>query len=263
MRTRRQITQLLIASAASAWPLTQALAIPDLTSASPIAPLPVGPDGSVLTMDEALAKEVATTGAGTPYKSEVEMAKKVLARAPSSASGRRVTPLEVAQYFLDVGAGRFEAEWMGYVEEWPVRANPVIVAFFEKTSYRKPAGDTTPWCAAFVNWCIHRASEGRAAGDMPNGTNSAASQSFLRWEGGERTDNPQPGDLCVFTNTDDAAHGHVGFYLGRSGSTIFILGGNQRYQNGRNNGEVNVSRFNSKSASQPLTAFITARGLRA
>jgi uncharacterized protein (TIGR02594 family) len=258
MHTRRSVSGLALALAASGLPLSRALAIPDL--AGP--PKPLNLERDVPTIDEALAAEISNSGTMTPYQEEVVIGKKVLAGAPASQSGRPVTPLAVAQYFLDVGAGRVDPDWAGYVQEWPVRANPVILGFFDQTSYRRPAGDTTPWCAAFVNWCMHRAYDGRAGSDVLAGTRSAASQSFLRWPGSVRTDDPKPGDLCVFTNTGDPAHGHVAFLVGRSGNSLFILGGNQRYQSGYNNGEVNISRFNVNSLSQPLTAFVTAKGLR-
>lgn len=55
------------------------------------------------------------------------------------------------------------------------------------------------------------------------GTDSAAAISWGPW--GKATTNPQPGDLVVF-NWENG-HGHVGFFIEKSGSDVMVLGGNQ------------------------------------
>jgi len=148
--------------------------------------------------------------------SEVLTANALLAGTPVGP-----TPIDVARYFLQVGNGTFGEAWRPYIKGWPVRWNPVIVAFFQSTK-TKPEGDITAWCAAFVNWCFQKSGKGIA-------TQSASSGSFRTF--GNQTTSPRPGDLVVFERTDPteraAGHGHVGFFVATKGDLIEVLGGNQ------------------------------------
>ncbi len=76
------------------------------------------------------------------------------------------------------------------------------------------ADDETPWCSAFVNWCMGQAGI--------KGTGSAAARSWLSW--GEPLTEPVRGCVTVLSRGDG---GHVGFYLRTVGSRIHLLGGNQ------------------------------------
>lgn len=198
------------------------------------------PGEAVPTVDEILELELALTGPASPYPAEVSLGQRILQNTPTNA-----TPFDVAVFFQDLRLGAFSSSFgsnsSSYATEWPTRANPVIVSFFDATSTRIPNGDVTPWCAAFVNWC-HRRARGQSA------TNSAASQTFRSW--GQATTNPQLGDLVVFRRADSPAQGHVGFYLaGDAGNRYaWVLGGNQSPQFGGNSGEVNVKRFDTQSS---------------
>lgn len=75
--------------------------------------------------------------------------------------------------------------------------------------------DSTPWCSAFVNWCVEKA--GLA------GTDSAAARSWLGW--GREVLVPRRG--CVVVLSRGNKGGHVGFFVRRTGSTLEVLGGNQ------------------------------------
>src|SRR5437763_10958974 len=85
-----------------------------------------------------------------------------------SVSGGRV--------FYNPSSGKYQEAWPQPDPSHPTYANPVIVAFFLATNL-KPAGDTTAWCAAFVNWCLQRAG-------LPT-TKSASSQSFVNQDWGQ------------------------------------------------------------------------------
>src|SRR5204863_3378559 len=100
--------------------------------------------------------ETADVATAPPSQAETQAAYNLLIQSPFGT-----TPIDVAQYFLAIGAGAYGNEYRSYVREWPVRANPVIFHFFSST-LTKPEGDTTAWCAAFLNWCLLRA---RAASD--------------------------------------------------------------------------------------------------
>ena len=112
---------------------------------------------------------------------------------------------------------------------WKTYANPLIVRFFHDIGYKRTPypGDCTPWCAATVSWCLKRAGH-----KLPK--DPASSQSYLHY--GNPVDEPKPGDICVFSDVGDRAHGHVALYLSRSGETVSVVGGNQTGKSATNCG---------------------------
>lgn len=77
--------------------------------------------------------------------------------------------------------------------------------------------DETPWCSAFVNWCMHMAGEVR--------TNKANARSWLEW--GTPLDEPKEGCVVIFQRGNEKWMGHVGFYVGEESDQVLCLGGNQ------------------------------------
>jgi uncharacterized protein (TIGR02594 family) len=129
----------------------------------------------------------------------------------------------VAQYFQ--GIVETNADGERYNAAWSTRWNPVIVGFYKTTSlsdrFILKKGDTIPWCAAFMNWCL-------AAAGLKT-TAEASSGSFRDF--GSETHSPSIGDIAVFQDTDPEkakfGHGHVGIFLGLGEKRIRVLGGNQ------------------------------------
>jgi uncharacterized protein (TIGR02594 family) len=78
---------------------------------------------------------------------------------------------------------------------------------------------TRAWCADFVNATLKQTGM--------EGTGSGMARSFLEW--GQEVDQPQRGDVAVFTRGDpNGPFGHVGFFDGyNEDGTIRVLGGNQ------------------------------------
>lgn len=78
---------------------------------------------------------------------------------------------------------------------------------------------TTAWCAAAVNSALEQGGS--------SGTGRLNARSFLDW--GESVDEPQPGDIAVFSRGDpNGWQGHVGFFDGyNEDGSIRVLGGNQ------------------------------------
>ena len=114
-----------------------------------------------------------------------------------------------------------------------IENNPRVLEYLNTVTNIGPtwrSRDETPWCSAFVNWCIEKAGF--------EGTKSALSTSWLRW--GQKVDLPVKGCLAIFRR--DNGGGHVGFYveeLAATGETyIKILGGNQEHAD-TDIGEVN------------------------
>lgn len=73
-----------------------------------------------------------------------------------------------------------------------------------------------PWCSSFANWVMEQSGI--------QGTNSAASQSWLGW--GQTLDRPAYGAIAISSSGN--GKGHVGFIAGRnSKGNLIMLGGNQ------------------------------------
>ena len=96
--------------------------------------------------------------------------------------------------------------------------NQRIVEYLRSTNLGgdMAANDETPWCSAFVNFCVEKA--GFA------GTDSASARSWLNW--GRETDAPVAGCIAVFTR-GAPPNGHVAFYVSETADQIKVLGGNQ------------------------------------
>jgi uncharacterized protein (TIGR02594 family) len=108
------------------------------------------------------------------------------------------------------------------VEEVPGPGdNPRIVEYLESTSLGSPESenDETPWCSAFVNWCMEQAGI--------KGTNSAWARSWLKW--GREPDMEKPDEWagCVVILSRGANSGHVGFLDDYDSDRVRLLGGNQ------------------------------------
>lgn len=91
--------------------------------------------------------------------------------------------------------------------------NPDVSKFMDTTWYDDNR-DSVPWCSAFINWCMEKASLDH--------TDSPTAKSWLEW--GVRTYHPVQGDIVVM-NRDGG--GHVGFFVSGGRDRIAVLGGNQ------------------------------------
>lgn len=200
----------------------RALAVPSGVGVADAYPIPTNPAEPLPTLDQLYAGYGSHMGVGDPRPEEREIALQILNAAPS-----RANPIAVAEFFRRIGEPDSTPNntWIPYVHEWPARYNPVIVKFFEATD-RRPIGDCTAWCSAFVNWCIMRGREGRedTSSLLPR-TASAASQSFKNW--GTETETPKRGDIALFVRKDDETRGHVAFFDCQNETTVTVIGGNQ------------------------------------
>lgn len=96
-------------------------------------------------------------------------------------------------------------------------ANPDILEFLRSTTLDGPdkESDETPWCSAFVNWCVEQTGYG--------GTDSAWARSWLQW--GQEAQELVPGTIIVLKR--GASSGHVGFFTDENDGEVQLLGGNQ------------------------------------
>lgn len=217
------------------------LAAPVLTHDDALPPLPsdlAGAAGEPDFFSMQLASGVL--GTADPGEAKRKFAQEIMASAPTNCRS-----IDVAYYFRDLGLGKtiFKEEGRPYARGWPRVYNPVIIELFTSTGLNplSPSfdGDATPWCAAFVNYCIarSRAPSGKIGpADLKRGTQSASSGSF-RCFGKKVPDgaNPKEGDIAVWAvdGTIDGCkpgNGHVGFFVANNpdkAKPYLIMGGNQ------------------------------------
>lgn len=132
------------------------------------------------------------------------------------------------------------------VREIPgVNHHPLIVQMWRAIKRGGIKDDETPWCAAFVGFCLEN------VGIVSTRFESA--RSYLTWGRSLRT--PVPGCIVVLTREGG---GHVGFVTGvKSDGRLLVLGGNQ-------GNEVNIRAFPRERASGyrwPLAVPLPAAGL--
>ena len=77
--------------------------------------------------------------------------------------------------------------------------------------------DSTPWCSAFVCFCIEQ------AGHVS--TSSPLARSWLQW--GYPMKGPEVGCIVIFSRGTALWSGHVGFFIREDDKFIYVLGGNQ------------------------------------
>jgi uncharacterized protein (TIGR02594 family) len=124
-----------------------------------------------------------------------------------------------------VGAAQVPAYFMTALGEYGVKEipgpahAPRILEYLRTCSIGPQGGDETPWCSAFCNWCMVHSSY--------RGTASAAARSWLAW--GTRVTVPYVGAVTVLSRHDpkNPNAGHVGFFVRREGTNVWLLSGNQ------------------------------------
>ncbi|MCK9621348.1 MAG: TIGR02594 family protein [Methylobacter sp.] len=97
--------------------------------------------------------------------------------------------------------------------------NSRIVEYLRSTDLGSVSAknDETPWCSAFVNWCVEQSDK--------QGTNSAWARSWLTW--GKETEMPIKGCIAVFKRPPNPSSGHVAFFVSQTNTHVKVLGGNQ------------------------------------
>lgn len=103
--------------------------------------------------------------------------------------------------------------------EWKNGSNPKVVGYFRDAGHAAVVDDATAWCAAFVGAMLKRAGV--------KGTGKLTARSYLDWGKAIDLKDAQPGDILVFQRGNSTWQGHVGFFVGRSGAMVRVLGGNQ------------------------------------
>jgi uncharacterized protein (TIGR02594 family) len=129
-------------------------------------------------------------------------------------------------YHMDITAFDIAMRFVGVKEAQGVASNPLILAML-RLDDSWPQGDHVPWCSAFVAfvaWLL----------ELPR-SRSLAARSWLQVGAPVAIADAKPGnDVVILSRGVDApgagvlsAPGHVGWYVGREGDQVLVLGGNQ------------------------------------
>lgn len=126
---------------------------------------------------------------------------------------------------LEVTAFDIAQRFVGITETSGTVSNPQILAML-RLDNAWPEGDEVAWCSAFTSYCCWLLR-------LPRSTSLRARS----WLGiGQQIDKPEVGfDVVILQRGEGIqpgpevldAVGHVGFYAGRQGLSILVLGGNQ------------------------------------
>jgi len=137
---------------------------------------------------------------------------------------------------IAVVAGSGKAPWFDIarqeqgknIKEGVGNSDDEILKYFKSINFDTNTSKT-PWCAAFVSFCMKSSGNATAAASVPK-TNPALAASWKSWgdplpiNGG----NTPPGAVVVLAPTENHdVSGHVGFYVKGDANTITLLGGNQ------------------------------------
>jgi len=105
--------------------------------------------------------------------------------------------------------------------------NPEVLKYFDEIGHAWVDEETTPWCAAFINWVAQQAGY-----EMTGKLNA---RSFL--DIGDEIQTPQLGDLVIFwRKSKNSVYGHVAIFIREAEHVLYVLSGNQKNQ-------VNISAY--------------------
>lgn len=112
-----------------------------------------------------------------------------------------------------------EQAWREYgeAEVSGAASNPRILALYRDAGHPAIGNDEVAWCAAFLGACLERVGL--------RSTQSLMARSYATW--GRELTEPAVGAVAVLSRTSDPKLGHVGFLVGATAESVFLLGGNQ------------------------------------
>jgi uncharacterized protein (TIGR02594 family) len=114
-----------------------------------------------------------------------------------------------------------QKEFGKQIAEFPAgSSNPEIEKYFTATTH-PPTTDKTPWCAAFVSWCM---AETKVPKITTANLRSAWAPAWSTW--GFSVGRPARGAVALTGPRVDGTPGHMGFVMDEAGDKIVLLSGN-------------------------------------
>lgn len=141
-------------------------------------------------------------------------------------------PVQLDKLNRNRNALYYASKELGTKEAAGSKDNPRVVEYhaYSTKDNKNGMADSVPWCASFVCWVVEHAGMGS--------TNSKMARSFEKW-GVSTKSKPLPGDIVTFyRNGKSSGQGHVAFFLKKTASYVYCLGGNQ-------SDEVNITRYST------------------
>jgi uncharacterized protein (TIGR02594 family) len=133
-----------------------------------------------------------------------------------------------------IGAG--SAPWMAVataerdkgIQEGTAAGDAEILRYFQSINVQTKTS-ATPWCAAFVSFCMKSSGSQVAAESIPK-TDPALAATWKGWGNplpANASTTPQGAVVVLSPTEDQDDSGHVGFFVSGNADTITLLGGNQ------------------------------------
>lgn len=119
-----------------------------------------------------------------------------------------MTPYDIARLHLGLKEVPGEAD------------NPDILSMYARIGHGWVEHDEVAWCAAFVGSCLEQVGE--------RSTRSLTARSYLDWGVPVELSEAREGDIVVFKRGNSSWQGHVGFFVETRGTSVAVLGGNQK-----------------------------------
>jgi uncharacterized protein (TIGR02594 family) len=133
-----------------------------------------------------------------------------------------------------VGAGNApwfaiaRAEQAKGIKEGDAAGDAEILKYFQSINFPTNTSKT-PWCAAFVSFCMKTSGDPVAAASVPK-TDPALAATWKGWGDSlpaNASDTPQGAVVVLSPTENEDGSGHVGFFVSGNANTITLLGGNQ------------------------------------
>jgi uncharacterized protein (TIGR02594 family) len=133
-----------------------------------------------------------------------------------------------------VGAGNApwfaiaKAEQAKGIKEGDTAGDAEILNYFRSINFQTNTSKT-PWCAAFVSFCMKNSGDPAAAASVPK-TAPALAATWKGWGDplpSNASDTPQGAVVVLSPTENEDGSGHVGFFVSGNVNTITLLGGNQ------------------------------------
>jgi len=109
------------------------------------------------------------------------------------------------------------------------RPNDRILDYFKAINFHGATVDT-PWCAAFVSFCLKTCGDAAMAGSVPS-RDPALAKTWREWGDGLPIGaaSTPVGAVVVLSAVESDSSGHVGFFLDGDADSVRLLGGNQSH----------------------------------
>jgi len=116
------------------------------------------------------------------------------------------------------------------IQEGNAAGDAEILQYFHSINFQTNTA-TTPWCAAFVSFCMENSGNQVAANSVPK-TNPALAVTWKGWGDplpASASNTPQGAVVVLAPTENQDGSGHVGFFVSGDVNTITLLGGNQSH----------------------------------